>query len=57
MGKQQRVDVVEVPPRVLRLLERLARGRAVDGVVPSVPAVIASLAESAAASERERPCK
>jgi hypothetical protein len=54
---RQRVDVVVIPGRIVRLLERLARGRAVDGVVPSVPAVIASLAESAAASERERPCK
>jgi hypothetical protein len=43
------LDCIEVRPAIRRLLERLAKRRAHDGVVPSVGAVVATLAETEAA--------
>ncbi len=40
-----RFEVIEVRPETRRLLERLAKLREHEGVVPSVGAIVASLAE------------
>jgi hypothetical protein len=40
---------IEISPDTLRLLARLAKGRAHDGVVPSIGSVVATLAQAEAA--------